>query len=589
MKKAAVFIAIFFGLVILIRAQTVNKKWQTYFEKSNYTGTPNYEETIEYFNKLADATPYMKMIPFGESPQGRTLYAAVVSEYKLFTPSEIKKKSIPILLIQNGIHAGEIEGKDACMLLLRDILITKSKENYIDNCVLIIIPVFNVDGHERRSPYNRVNQNGPAEMGWRTTAQNFNLNRDYMKADTPEMQSWLKFFNEWLPDFFIDTHTTDGADYQYTITYNISTGQNQYPQTVEWIQNSLVPYFEKKVQNDGYLISPYISFKGRKLEDGLEDWIATPRFSNGYTPIQNRPGLLIETHMLKSYKDRVYSTKSLIEAVIEKINVDGEKLVDLNRDADKWVIKNYYEENNYLPLTFETSEKYKMVFFKGIESDEKESWITGSKIVHYTGIPFEKEIPFYFGNKVKDSITVPTAYIIPREWNDIVDRMKLHGIKIDTVKSTQNVIVERYKFSDVKFASRSFEGHQMPIYSYEVTRDTIKTKPGDFLVRTNQRMLEVIANLLEPLGPDSFAEWGFFNTIFERKEYFEMYSMEPVAEKMTEENPKLKEEFLETVKKDENLKNNPRARLQYFYERSEYFDHQLNVYPVLRVVSELSD
>ncbi|MFA3783182.1 M14 family metallopeptidase [Melioribacteraceae bacterium 4301-Me] len=586
--KQTIILLIFLLLInFTLIGQTLEKKWLTDFEKSNYTATSNYDETINYLKKLEAASPYIKLITFGQSPQGRQLYAAIVSRQKLFNPSEIKKKGLPILLIQNGIHAGEIEGKDACLLLLRDILITKTKAKYLDNCVLIVIPIFNVDGHERMSKYNRINQNGPKEMGWRATAQNLNLNRDYMKADSPEMINWLKFFTKWLPDFFIDTHTTDGADYQYTITYNISDGENQYPQTIEWIKSSLIPYFENKVEKEGYLIFPYVAFKGSKLEDGLVDWVPTPRFSNGYVPLQNRPALLIETHMLKSYKDRVYSTKFLIEAVIEKINDDSQKLVKMNKDADNWVIENYFYKKKPLPLSFSVTDKNKIIIFKGFNSIEKESGITGNKVLVYTNTPVDFNIPFYYDLNVKDSVYVPKAYLIPKEWNEIVDKLKLHGVIIDTVRTSEQAVVEKYKFYDVKFSNSSFEGHQRPIYKYNVIIDTLRLKKGDYIIRTDQRTLQIIVNLLEPLSQDSFIAWGFFNTIFERKEYFEVYSMNKIAEEMISENPKLKEEFLRKLQEDENFRNNSYMRLMYFYEKSPYSDKYLNQYPVLRIIKEL--
>ncbi len=201
---------------------TENKKdWLTKFEKSNQLESPNYDETIKYFQKFVDETDNAKMFTMGISPQGREIKYLVVSNKNEFTPAQVRESGKAIALIQNGIHPGEIEGKDASMILLREILITKEKERLLDNLFLIVIPTFNVDGHERLSEFNRPNQNGPLQMGWRTNALNLNLNRDFMKADTPEMKAWLKFFNEWLPDFLIDNHATNGADYQYHITFGI--------------------------------------------------------------------------------------------------------------------------------------------------------------------------------------------------------------------------------------------------------------------------------------------------------------------------------------------------------------------------------
>lgn len=583
MKK---FIMIFLISLSLI-AQQKNNEWVTYFEKSNFLSTPNYDETIKYFKALERNSPFIKLIPFGKTAQERTLYICVVSKEKAFTPAKAKKNNKPIILIQNGIHSGEIEGKDASMILLREILITKEKFNLIDNVTLLIIPVFNADGHERRSPFNRINQNGPTEMGWRTTAQNYNLNRDYMKADSPEIQSWLKLFNQWLPDFFVDSHTTDGADYQYTITYGIEKYRNLPPKTAQFVKEKFIPFNNKRTEDKGFLIAPYVSYKGRNFESGIVDYSATPRFSTGYTAIQNRIGLLIETHMLKPYKDRVFATKAMFENVIEFCSQYKNELIKLNQEGDRFVVEHYFINKNYFPLSFDVSEKSKPFLYKGIEAKEEDSWITGKKVIRYTGKPFEKIIPFYDDNFVKDSVKVPIGYIIPVEYKEIVNRIKLHGIEVKRLNEEKNFIVEKYKFNNVKFSTSSFENHFQPTYDYEIFRDTIKSKKGDYFIRTNQRTLGVIVHLLEPKGPDSFLRWGFFNSIFEPKEYFEEYSMEPIAQKMVVDNPKLKEEFENYVNSDPKIKENPRRRLNFFYERSPYFDNQLNIYPILRVIKTL--
>lgn len=577
------FLILFFSCVLF--GQNKDSKWQTCFERSNYTTTPDYERTIDYFKKVEHQSEYAKLLKFGETPQGRNLYCFIVSKDKAFSPKQAKQTRKPIILIQNGIHSGEIEGKDACMMLIRELLITREKESYLKDVILMIIPVFNVDGHERRSPYNRVNQNGPAEMGWRTTAQNFNLNRDYMKADSPEMQSWLKLYSSWLPDMLIDSHTTDGADYQYTITYGIEKNKNLPPQIENWVRNKFIPFIQTETEKSGYKVSPYVTFKNDDIRNGIVDWASTPRFSHGYTAVQNRPGLLIETHMLKPYKDRVFGTKAMIESVIKLLCLQKDEICRMNSAADEFIIKNYLEKKNYYPLTFSLTDEFFKINFHGIESKMEDSWITGKQVIHYTGKQTDFEIPYYDKCKVKDSVSVPNDYLIPKEYGYLVERMKLHGVKVNITEHRQKFLVEGYKFRNVKFGQMPYEGHFQPQYEYEIQKDSATVPAGTFIISTNQRTLGLIVHLLEPLAPDSFLKWGFFNTIFEQKEYFEDYAMEPIAKKMIEENPKLKEEFLSRLNEDSKLKENSRRRLNFFYERSPYFDSQLNLYPVLRVVN----
>lgn len=581
MKKLFLLFVLSFTTIF---PQKISEEWKTFFEKSNFLSTPNYVVTIEYFQKLAKHSPYAKLITFGKSPQGRSLYCLIVSKDKAFTPASAKKTGKPILMIQNGIHAGEIEGKDASMLLLREILVTKEKQNLLDKIILLVIPVFNVDGHERISRYNRINQNGPKEMGWRTTAQNLNLNRDYTKADAPEMKSFLKLFNSWLPDFFIDTHTTDGRDFQYPVTYGIEKNGNVPPMTRRWIRNDYIPNMEKETEASGFKILPYVGFKDNDLHKGLVDWVSDPRFSHGYAAIQNRPGLLIETHMLKPYKERVFATKAVITATMDVIADENRKLVELNKEADKFVVDTYSSGKKAFPLTFQMDEKNSKKVYKGIESEMVDSWVTGKKIIHYTGKPFDIEVPYYAEAVPKDSVYAPKGYLIPAEFENVVEIMKLHGIKIETIKKEKSFSVEKYKFKNVKFGSFPFEGRFQPQYEFDKLNETVTVPAGTFYVSVNQRTVGVILHLIEPSGTDSFVKWGFFNPIFERKEYFEDYSMEPIARKMAEENPKLKEEFLKKVESDEKFKNSARQRLDFFYQRSPYADSQLNVYSIMRVV-----
>ncbi len=581
MAKIILFVLLLNSILL---PQQIMKEWETYFEQSNFFSTPNYEESIDYFKRLADVSPFVKMISIGKSPQGRDIYFLIVSKEKAFTPRQAKNTPKPILLILNGIHSGEIEGKDACMLLLREILITKEKQKMLDDIILLIIPIFNVDGHERNSPYNRINQNGPTEMGWRTTAQNLNLNRDFMKADTPEMSALLKIFSQWLPDFFIDTHTTNGQDFQYTISYGIEKNNNVPPKTRYWIRNIFIPAVEKETEENRFKIFPYVGFREGDLRKGLVDWVSAPRFSHGYAAIQNRPGLLIETHMLKPYKERVFSTKVLITAAINLISERKKELLQLNREADEFVVDYYFKNKNSFPLTFTLNEKHSFLKYKGIEEVQEESWITGRKITRYTGKPYEIEVPYFSQAETKDSVKAPIAYIIPKEYSNIVDLLKLHGVKVEIVDREKKVFVEKIKFKNVKFPSYPYEGRFLPQYEFETFIDSVKVATGAFYVPTNQRTLGVIIHLLEPLGPDSFVKWGFFNSIFEQKEYYEEYSMEPIASKMAEDNPNLKEEFLKKVEEDEKFRNSARLRLDFFYQRSPYFDKQLNVYPVMRVI-----
>ena len=560
----------------------LSKDWLTLFEKSNQQKSPSYQETISYFKKFVDQTPYANMFTIGMSPQGREIKCLVIAGNEEFTPEKAKKSGKAIILIQNGIHSGEIEGKDACMLLLRDILITKEKFHLIKNAILLIIPVFNVDGHERLSPFNRPNQNGPLMMGWRTTAHNLNLNRDYMKADSFEMKAWLKLFSDWLPDFMIDNHTTNGADYQYHVTYGLERHGNISEYLSGWIKEKYLPQIIKKVEKDGFLTARYIEFKGEKLTDGLIDYPMLPRFSTGYCAVQNRICLLVETHSLKPFSNRVFSTLSIMNNTLDFINRNFQELIAINKKADNHTINYHYKKGKVLPVDYEDTGESENLSFQGFESYEEDSEITGNKVVRYTKNPITIDVPIFNKTRIKFAANVPKAYLIPKEFSYLVDILTLHGVNHEVLPASTEVLVERYKFTNDEFFSRPYEGRQQVKLGILTIDEKIKLPKGTFIVRTNQRTLRVIVNLLEPMAPDSFVKWGFFNSFFERKEYAETYVMEPIAKQMLKNDLKLSKEFYTKLDSEENFRNDPLERLDFFYRKSTYFDKAEKVYPIMR-------
>ncbi|UCH64622.1 MAG: hypothetical protein JSW63_08320 [Ignavibacterium sp.] len=582
MKKLAI---IFLFLTQLVLSQSW-ERWITYFEKSEFTSTPNYQETMDYFQNLANFSDYADLKDFGISPQGRELKYLIASKESKFEPVKYMKRKKPVLLLINGIHSGEIEGKDASMLLLREIFVSKEKENLLDSLTLLVVPIFSVDGHERKSKYNRINQNGPEEMGWRTTAQNLNLNRDWMKTAAPEMEAMLRLITTWLPDFIIDSHTTNGADYQYTITYAVEKYQNIYPETGAWLKNEFVPFLENGVEKRGFLIHPYIHLKSwhEGFDGGIRDWAASPRFSTGYAALQNRPSLIIETHMIKPYKDRVYSTKAAMESVMEFINSNAAALLNLNMKADENSITDFTNSEKHLPLDYNISEYYEEINLKGYKYYWEPSDISGTQKLVYTDEKKDFNVKYYNDMLVIDSVTVPEGYIIPKEWwQQGISKIEIHGVEPKHFSNDTTIHVTRYKFRNVIFDSLSYEGRQRVSFEIDPYEEEVMIREGDVFISTKQRTLRVIVNLLEPLAGDSYAQWGYMNSIFERAEYYENYVMEKVAENMLLEDPELEKEFRNKLAKDNSFRNDPEARLTFFYKRSPYYDSNYLVYPIMRV------
>jgi len=579
MKKIA-FLFLFVIYNSLSFAQSA--QWLTWYEKSNYLETPRYEETIKYSKMLANASDFIHYTTFGKSPQGRDLPLLIADKNKNFSPKNVHQSNNAVLLIEACIHPGESEGKDAGLMFLRDVFIHNKYPDLLENTTILFIPIFNVDGHERFSPYNRINQNGPKEMGWRTTATNYNLNRDFAKADAPEMQQWLKLFNEWMPDLFMDIHTTDGADYQYQLTYAMPVQGEMIKSQTDW-QNHYLQELEHDLLQKDILIFPYVSFRRwHDPQSGLIRRPQSPRYSIGYSAIQNRPALLVETHMLKNYKTRVDATYELLVYTTEILDNEYKKLKQINANSD---IQAQQLAGKEFILDFRTSRKDSTyIKFKGVDYSIVKSDLTDGNWVQFTDKPKEYNLVLFDKTIPARKVTLPHAYIIPVEWEDVISRIHWHGINFKTINNDTTITIETYKFSDVQFANFPYEGRQMVRNFNKRTIEIEKTfHKGSIIIPVNQRRAKVVAHLLEPDGPDSFLQWGFFNTIFERKEYVETYVMEEMAREMIKENPQLKIEFDKAVQENPELYNNQWSKVFWFFERTPYWDNQKDIYPVGRI------
>ena len=568
---------------------TVPVEWLTHAEKTDYRETPRYAETIEYSKRLDQASPLIKFQSFGKSGEGRELPLLIATEGGTFTPEDARQAGKAVILIQACIHAGEPDGKDAGLALLRDIAITKTRPGLLKNLVVLFIPIYNTDGHERVSPYNRINQDGPAEMGWRTTSTYQNLNRDYMKADTPETRAWLSLWNHWKPDLFVDCHVTDGADYQYNITYQHEHHAGVAPSVLAWEKKVIDERVGPATEAAGNVVSWYLEFiDNRDLPKGIRDFNGSPRFSTGYTPLRNRPGILIETHMLKPYRPRVIGTYDFLRFTLAEVSRDPQSLLSAVREADEKTLAagRTYDPSRSYPLDFELSDQSTPYKLRAVESHTEKSDISGTQRVIFGTRPLELTVPLYNDFRVKKSVAPPLYYIVPSQWTNVIDVLKVHGLAIQTIKEATTIDIESYRFVEVKWAGGPFEGRLMPSFKVEVVRERRTFPAGSVIIPLAQEGAKVAINLLEPEAPDSLVHWGFFNATFEQKEYGEDYVVEKLAREMLEKDPALREEYEKKLATDATFAANPHARLQFFYRRSPYWDQQMNLYPVGRIVRE---
>ena len=548
--------------------------WVTPFETSKMKDSPPYAETMAWFKKLVEAAPELKMISIGKSARGREIYMILANKDKDFSTKGMRSK--PLFLAHAGIHSGEIDGKDAGMMLLRDITVKGTKSSLLDKTNFIFIPILNVDGHERSSAFNRMNQRGPSKMGWRTNGRNLNLNRDFPKMETAGVRHLIEVINDYQPDLYFDLHVTDGADYQYDITFGYNDVHGYSPRIAAWMNDHLTPYLNKDLEAMGHIPGPLVfAVNNGDIKQGIYGFHATMRYSNGYGDARHLPTVLVENHSLKPFGQRVLGTYVLMESGLKLLAEKGASL-------RQTILADQADRPKRVPLTWEYSDP-EQISFKAIESQTQISDLTGGPWVRWTAKPYTVEIPYYVQNKASITVDRPKGYWIPSDWPEIIEKLKIHGVEMTILKEPKEVNAHMYRLIEPKTASSPFEGRvrvEVADVKLEARKETFF--PGSAYVSTDQPLAELIVALLEPQGPDSFFQWGYFLEALQRTEYFEAYAAEPLARRMIAENPELKVEYEAKVKADPEFAKSQRARLMWFYQRSPFMDDHWNLYPVAR-------
>lgn len=542
----------------------INKADPTPVEEADFKTTPNYAQTVSYLKNLAANNPELSLKTFGKTGQGRELWVVTLGK-----PGNGK----PTLLVQAGIHAGEIDGKDAGLMFLRDWADGQHRE-LLDKVNLVFVPIFNADGHERASPYNRPNQRGPQNMGWRTNARNLNLNRDYTKLDTPEMQAMVALIAKVKPSLYIDVHVTDGEDWQYDSLVAINTTYS--PHISQWLTGYYRPALYKTLEQYGHQPGNFLFLQdGKHPQKGAILWQAEPRYSNGYGPLRGLPTVLVENHSLKNYQRRVLSTYVLIERSLSLLAENGDALeAAIREDAAARPAS--------VPLAFGRGDKAVPTDIPGVKYRHFQSSASGIEEVRWLGEPMIwKKVPIWPMDKPVVSASRPAAYLIPAQWQDVIKRLEQQGIEMTRLSKATEVSARQYQIDSFDFAKAPYEGHFRVTTQGHWQDATLTLPKGSVRISTDQPLGNLAMVLLEPQAPDSFLQWGFFNTVFSRTEYMEPYVIAPMAEKMLTD-PAIKAAFDKALT-DPAFAKDPDARLRWFYERSPYFDKAYLRYPVLRV------
>ena len=555
-------------------------------EKTDWSETAPYAEAVEISHRLERASRFVKVLEIGATPEGRTMIAVVVSKDRAFNPEAAARSGKVVILIQSGIHAGEIEGKDTVLMLVRDMTVTKKFASWLDHAIFVIIPVFNVDGHESFSPYHRPSQNGPKSTGLRANAQRLNLNRDYIKADTPEMRAWLRIFNAWLPDFHIDNHVTDGSDMQYDVTWDMARNQDLADPAGAWVRDRFVPELDKRMAADGHLVAPYGALRNvnGKREFFME--VFSPRYSHLYSAVQNRPSLLVESHSLKAAKTRAWAHYDIMRHSIDTILLDPEGLRRAVREADQQMAAR--AGNRAAPpvyLAGKVSDKSRPLVYRALKIGPYQSEVTGGSVTRYLPEPDNLETQIHDQIDTTVEAQMPLGYLIPAAWTAVADLLRFHGVEMERTARPLDQEFETYRFGNTRFQGASNEGHVMLDFEAKLVKERIMIPAGSWWVPLKQRRARLIMAMLEPQAPDSLARWGLLNPVFEGggRGGVGEYLSEPIARRMMADNPELRKQFESKLAADPQFAADPRARLQWWFQQSKYDPGDTGRYPIVRV------
>lgn len=545
--------------------------------------TFTYKETTEAYEMLNAAYPELtKLEVVGTSDVGQPIYLFTISGDGDFDPKSLRKKGKTVLFINNAIHPGEPCGVDASVKFAQDLLTIKKYKKLLKDVVVCIIPFYNVGGGLNRSCCSRANQNGPLEYGFRGNSQNRDLNRDFIKCDTKNARAFVKAYQAWKPDYFVDTHTTNGSDHQYVLTLIATQPDKLGGPLGAFLESNLVPHLYKEMKKKKMELIPYVySMKGTP-ESGIRDYLETPRYSTGYTTLFGTLGFVTEALKYKPYKDRVEQTYEFLLTSAAWMAKNKKELLKTKAEAiTKWQAQDSFE----LIWSLDTS-TYKTIEFKGYEQTKVPSEFGegAERLVYQQDKPFSKEIRYYHKYAPKVKVKKPQAYIIPQAYHAVIERLQWNGVEMTRLEKDTTMAVEMYFIESYETVKNPYEGHYLH-YNTKVRKEYMPVKfyKGDYVAKTDQQAVRYLVETLEPQGHDSFFAWNFFDGILQQKEWFSPFSFEPLAAKLLEDDQYLREAFEAKKKEDPEFAKKHYDQLYFIYTHSPYYENTHNRYPVGRM------
>ncbi|HET8753386.1 MAG TPA: M14 family metallopeptidase [Salinimicrobium sp.] len=552
--------------------------FETVFEKSGGKETATYPEVIAYYEDLSSAFSTIKLMEMGPTDSGETLHLAIYNPDGNFDIENLREDH-SVLLILNGIHPGESDGIDATMMLFRDL--AQDSIPIPENTIIATVPVYNIGGALNRNSFSRANQNGPVSYGFRGNAKNYDLNRDFIKADTKNTQSFYEIFHFLKPDVFIDNHVSNGADYQYTLTHVFTQHDKLGGALGNYLSSRMIPALKSSLQEKDWDVTPYVNVFNEVPEKGFTQFMDYPRYSTGYASLWNTLGLMIETHMLKPYEKRVWGTYEMMRSMIAITDEDSELIRKLRMQA----FTEYRKMEKYQFNFVADSTKPSSLLFKGYEASKIESKVTEMERLKYDrSKPFTKEITYYNNFKPTQEVTIPAGYIIPKAWDKVIELLELNEVEMQAFEKDTVLNLQIYHIEDFETTTTPYEGHYLHSNTKVSTSiGKIQIMEGDYYVSTDQPAIKYLLATLEPQAVDSFFNWNFFDSVLQQKEHFSPYVFEEVAEEILEDYPEIEDEFLAKKEEDAEFNQNWYAQLEWIYKKSEYYEKTHLRYPVFRL------
>ena len=568
MKKLGILLL---ALTCLTCQENNNNTFITHFEKTEGLETPEYHDVINYYKELSNVYSEISVFEMGETDAGLPLHLVVYNTDGKTQLNSIKNSTKNRVLINNGIHPGESDGIDASMLLLRDIVQNDSLKKQYQNTIISVIPVYNIGGSLNRNSHTRANQNGPTEYGFRGNTRNYDLNRDFVKQDTKNAAAFAEIFHTLDPDIFIDTHVSNGADYQYAITHLFTQHNKLGGALGDFIETEMRPGLEQSMLQKKIPITPYVNVWGGTPKQGWSQFYDSPRYSSGYTTLFNTFGMMVETHMLKPYKIRVEQTYELLLSMLDFAEDRSEDIKTIRKNAIDEILK----KKTY-PIAFEIHHQKEpsIIQFRGYE---------GKRLTYDTSKPYSEPVNYYNEFRPTKETTIPKAYILRQGWRRVIERLNNNQISYTQFKKDTTLVVETLHVDNYKTRTSAYEGHYLH-YNTSIKIDSIAVhfSKGDLYIPVNQKGARYLMETLEPEATDSFFNWNFFDTVLQQKEGYSGYVFEDVAEQILKENTHIKDAFEAKKAANKDFAKNPRAQLNFIYKRSLHYEKAHLLLPIYK-------